>query len=82
MRGLFSPPLGHEEQRLIPSADRAGFLSFRSLTFRASFLIIGPTVGMAMDRWNQRPVLLVMGAILVTIAVGVMSHWRRVAFSK
>jgi len=79
MRGLFSPPLGHEEQRLIPSEDRAGFLSFRSLAFRASFLVIGPTVGRAMDGWGQRPVLLVIGATLVTIALLAMANWRRVA---
>ncbi len=79
MRGLFSPPLGHEEQRLIPSDDRAGFLSFRSLSFRVSFLIIGPTVGLAMDEWSQRPVLLAIGAVLVAIALLAMAHWRRVA---
>lgn len=65
MRGLFSPPLGHEEQRLIPSTDRAGFLSLRSLVFRASFLVIGPAVGVAIDQNGQHPVLLVAGAALV-----------------
>jgi MFS family permease len=79
MRGLFSPPLSHEEQRLIPSADRAGFLSLRSLVFRMSFLIIGPTVGVAMDHHGQRHVLLVVGAILVVVAIVVLTNLRRVS---
>ncbi len=77
MRGLFSPPLGHEEQRLIPSADRAGFLSLRSLVFRSSFLVIGPVVGVAMDRWGQHPVLLVLGALLVGSAALALSRLNR-----
>ncbi|MFT5287066.1 MAG: MFS family permease [Planctomycetota bacterium] len=78
MRGLFSPPLGHEEQRLIPSGDRAGFLSFRSLTFRSCFLIIAPLIGLGIDQFGQRPVLLVVGAILVTLALIVLSNLKRV----
>ena len=77
MRGLFSPPLSHEEQRLIPSADRAGFLSMRSLVFRLSFLIIGPTVGVAMDQHGQHQVLLVVGAILIVVASLVLLNLRR-----
>jgi len=78
MRGLFSPPLGHEEQRLIPSADRAGFLSLRSLAFRTSFLIIAPGIGLAMDRFGQHPVLLAVGAVLVTAAWTALATLRRV----
>ena len=78
MRGLFSPPLGHEEQRLIPSADRAGFLSLRSLVFRASFLVTGPAVGVAIDANGQRPVLLVVGAVLVVAALTVLANLSRV----
>ncbi len=65
MRGLFSPPLGHAEQRLIPSSDRAGFLSLRSLAFRGCFLVIGPSVGLAIDGYGQHAALLVVGATLV-----------------
>ena len=78
MRGLFSPALGHEEQRLIPSADRAGFLSFRSLSFRGCFLVIGPAIGLGIDQFGQRPVLLVVGALLVLSALAVMGNLKRV----
>ncbi len=78
MRGLFSPPLGHEEQRLIPSSDRAGFLSLRSLVFRGSFLVIGPAIGLAIDANGQRPVLLVVGALLVASALAGLANLRRV----
>lgn len=81
MRGLFSPPLSHEEQRLIPSTDRAGFLSLRSLVFRLSFLIIGPTIGTAMDSHGQHHVLVVVGAILVAAAILALINLRRTSVS-
>jgi len=69
MRGLNGPVLHHEEQRRIPSSDRAGFISLRSLTFRASFLILGPLVGLSIDHWGQHPVLLVLGGVLTLAAL-------------
>jgi MFS family permease len=81
MRGLFAPPLSHEEHRLIPSSDRAGFLSLRSLAFRMSFLLIGPTVGFAIDGVGQHRVLLVIGAVMVLIcSAGVLSVRRHGGF--
>ncbi len=65
MRGLYGPALHHEEQRRIPSSDRAGFISLRSLIFRSCFLVLGPLVGAAIDRWGQHDVLLVLGSLLV-----------------
>lgn len=62
MRGLFGPLLLHQEQRLIPSSDRAGFLSLRSLLFRLTFFAIGPAVGAAVDARGMHPVLLGLGA--------------------
>lgn len=70
MRGLFGPALHHEEQRLIDSADRAGVLSLRSLTFRAMFCVLGPLVGVAMDRHGQHAVYLVLGPALAVAALG------------
>ena len=76
MRGLFAPPLSHQEQRLIPSADRAGFLSLRSLTFRSCFLVIGPLIGFAIDGYGQHVVLLVVGAVMVTVGLVAMASVR------
>lgn len=69
MRGLQMPLLHHEEQRLIPSGDRAGFVSFRSFLFRGSFVVLGPVVGRAVEAFGQRPVLLVTGTSLVALAL-------------
>ncbi|MCA9319933.1 MAG: MFS transporter [Planctomycetes bacterium] len=69
MRGLFGPALLHVENRLIRSGNRAGFLSMRSFAFRGLFLLLGWPVGLAMDQWGQRPVLLGLGAGLVVVLV-------------
>jgi predicted MFS family arabinose efflux permease len=69
MRGLYGPSLHHEEQRRVPSSDRAGFISLRSLAFRSCFLVLGPCVGLAIDRYGQHPVLLGVGALLTIAAV-------------
>ncbi len=69
MRGVFGPTLLHEENRLIPSSDRAGFISLRSLTFRLLFLAIGPAVGAAVDSHGQHPVLAVLGGSFAGLAL-------------
>lgn len=78
MRGVVGPALAHQEQRLIPSADRAGFLSLRSLVFRVCFLVVGPVVGVAVDRYGQHPVLLGVGAVLVVGAAAAVGWAARV----
>lgn len=76
MRGLFGPVLMHIENRLIPSSDRAGFLSFRSLLFRVSFLALGPLVGWGVDVHGMHPVLWAVGALL---SVASLAAWLRFA---
>ena len=76
MRGLVGPALAHREQRLIPSADRAGFLSLRSLLFRLVFLAGAPLVGLAIDARGQHIVLLVVGAVLVPATLAAVA-WAR-----
>jgi MFS family permease len=63
MRGLQYPALQHREQQLVPSSDRAGFVSLRSMVFRLGFLAVGPAVGWAVDAHGQHRVML-------TLAVG------------
>lgn len=60
MRGLQHPAINHREQRLVPSRDRAGFLSLRSMIFRVVFLVVGPAVGWAVDEHGQRPAMLAL----------------------
>ncbi len=68
-RGLFGPALLHEEQKRLTSADRAGFLSLRSLLFRLAFFAVGPAVGSAVDSHGQHPVLLWVGIAMTGVAV-------------
>jgi predicted MFS family arabinose efflux permease len=75
MRGLQGPALNHREQQLVPSSDRAGFLSMRSMAFRLAFLVVGPVVGWAVDTQGQRPVMLVMAlgfGVAGVLVVGVV----------
>jgi MFS family permease len=69
-RGLHAPPLHHAEQRALPSDDRAAFLSFRNFLFRGSYVLLGPLIGVAVDRYGMRPVLGAIGvAVVATLAV-------------
>lgn len=62
-RGVQLPLLHHEEQRLIPSSDRASLLSLNSLVFRGTFALTGPIIGYALDHADHHDVLLWMGAL-------------------
>ena len=77
MRGIFGPALHHEENRLIPSSDRAGFLSLRSLMFRLLFFVIGPIVGIAVDASGQHAVLAGLGVALTTLGFAAWLWLRR-----
>jgi MFS family permease len=68
-RGLSAPLIAHAEQAEIPSGDRASLVSLRSLLFRATFVVLGPTVGAAVDVHGQHPVLLVLGGGLVALSL-------------
>ncbi len=67
MRGIFHPVLHHEEQRLVPSSDRAGLISLRSFVFRMVFFVLGPVVGISIDRLGYHPILLALGALFVLL---------------
>lgn len=63
-RGLNGPVLAHVRQRLIPSSDRASLSSIQSMLFRASFFVVGPFIGIAVDRVGEHQVFLVSGLVL------------------
>lgn len=60
MRGIKQPIFDHREQSLVPSGDRAGFVSLRSMVFRLSFLVVGPLIGLSVDRFGQHGVMLAL----------------------
>ena len=68
-RGLNTPALALEEQRVIPSSDRASLLSLKALVFRGSFVAIGPAVGLALDRHGDHAVLLACGAVVAIVSL-------------
>ncbi len=70
VRGVQLPLLHTEEQRLIPSSDRAALLSLNSLFFRASFMLLGPLLGYALDHADRHHVLLAIGAGFFACAAG------------
>jgi MFS family permease len=81
MRGLWFPILQHEEQRLIPSADRAALLSLRSFLFRGAFVAIGPAVGWWVDRAGQHRVLGVIGGLVTLLCLAAWAWLARVRSS-
>lgn len=79
MRGLYFPIIHHQEQRLIPSADRASLLSLRSLLFRLSFLVLGPFVGWGVDRAGQHATMGVLAVFFPGAALLLLWLLRREA---
>jgi MFS family permease len=66
VRGAKQPILDHREQQLVPSRDRAGSVSLRSMSFRLGFLVVGPVIGLCVDRFGQHGVMLVLaGGFLI-----------------
>jgi len=76
-RGLNGPLLSHEEQRVIPSGDRASFLSLRSLVFRLGFCVIGPLAGVAIERRGDHATLLVLGVLFSLASLIAWNKFRR-----
>jgi len=76
-RGLNGPVLSHEEHRVIPSGDRASFVSLRSLVFRLSFCVIGPATGWAITQHGDHAVLLALGVFFVLTCGAAFAAFRR-----
>jgi len=81
MRGLWFPILHHEEQRQIPSGDRAALLSLRSFLFRGSFVAIGPALGAWIDHSGQHRVLLWVGVGITALCLAAWLWLGRVRSS-
>jgi predicted MFS family arabinose efflux permease len=76
-RGLVTPVLAHAEQAEIPSGDRASLVSLRSLVFRLAFVLVGPAVGLGIDRHGQHSILLALGAGFVVVGLASLYVLRR-----
>ncbi|MDJ0785279.1 MAG: MFS transporter [Myxococcota bacterium] len=73
-RGINGPLLTHEQQRLIPSSDRASLLSINSLLFRASFFVLGPVIGWSVDRLGDHQTFAITG-LAFALATGASILW-------
>ena len=71
MRGLNAPLIHHEEQKLVPSAERASFVSARSLLFRLLFVVIAPAIGAWTDHSGSHAVFLGVG--IAAFAAGLIA---------
>ena len=71
MRGIGITVMEHEEQKLIPSSDRASFISARKLLFNSAFIVGGPLVGFLIDRLGNHAALLIsISVLLPTLFIG------------
>ncbi|MDE0886587.1 MAG: MFS transporter [Myxococcota bacterium] len=78
-RGVNGPILNHMQQRLIPSKDRASLLSLNSLAFRLGFFLLGPFLGLGVDRFGEHPVLLA-AALVCSLAGAATVFWLQQSF--
>jgi MFS family permease len=68
MRGLQGPMMRHRLQQASVRRNRASILSLHSLSFRLGFIVSGPLIGMAADRWGLGSAfLLLAGAFAVLL---------------
>ena len=81
-RGVNGPILSHIQQRLIPSSDRATLLSINSMLFRATFFVLGPAIGAAIDGVGQHGVLLLCAAVLTAISWVTLRWLSRVTLAR
>ncbi len=78
-RGLNGPILNHLQQRLIPSRNRASLLSINSMVFRGAFFLLGPLLGIGVDRLGEHSVLLVAVFVSFPLCAGALL-WLRSSF--
>jgi predicted MFS family arabinose efflux permease len=77
IRGLHGPILINVLQRDAPEDARASVLSLNALLFRLGFAIIGPPVGMLVDRLGQESALALIGAGFFTATLAAFAAFRR-----
>ncbi|MBI1815542.1 MAG: MFS transporter [Deltaproteobacteria bacterium] len=77
IRGLQAPILVSALQNDAPDDTRASVLSLNALCFRLGFVLIGPPVGMLVDRLGMETTLMLLGIVFSTAALAAFSAFRR-----
>src|SRR5262249_37755775 len=77
VRGLQAPLLVNVLQQAATAADRAGALSIGALIFRLSFVVIGPPIGLLVDRAGMEAALGVLAVVLGALGLVAFSVFVR-----
>jgi predicted MFS family arabinose efflux permease len=77
VRGLQGPILITVMQRDAPDEDRASVPSINALLFRLAFVIVGPPVGMLVDRLGMESALWVLAGAFAVIGFGALVVFTR-----
>jgi len=77
IRGLQAPILTRIMQEHAPAGDRASVLSLAALLFRLAFVIVGPPVGVLVDRAGMRAALGVLAVLFSAVALAAFTAFAR-----
>ena len=77
IRGIGITLMEHEEHKLIPSSDRASFISGRKLLFNGTFVIVGPAVGVLIDQLGNHSALLIIISVIFPVLLFGWLWFRR-----
>jgi MFS family permease len=77
IRGLQAPILTRLMQEHAPGEDRASVLSLAALLFRLAFVVVGPPVGLLVDRAGMRAALGVLAVVFSAMALTAFRAFTR-----
>ena len=77
IRGLQAPILTRIMQEHAPAEDRASVLSLAALLFRLAFVVVGPPVGMLVDRAGMPAALGVLAAVFTAATLAAFGAFTR-----
>lgn len=77
IRGLQAPILTGVMQEDAPSEDRASVLSLNALLFRLAFVLVGPPVGLLIDRVGLVPALGALAVVFTAATLGARHAFDR-----
>jgi MFS family permease len=77
VRGLQGPLLVQALQQDAPAEDRATVLSLNALMFRIAFTVLGPPVGLLVERAGMTTALATLGATLTVLALATFLAFHR-----
>ena len=77
IRGLQAPILTRIMQEHAPGEDRASVLSLAALLFRLAFVLVGPPVGLLVDRAGMPAALGVLAVVFTAVTLAALGAFTR-----